>query len=111
VRPIGSINPAEETEEQRTARFVEARNKFIEAHHELVAALDHNSPFIDQKVFEAVHALRSRTTREKIDLQIEQPFTSTWFDRGDTALSDVAMLTYRVSTAIRERVESLVISE
>jgi hypothetical protein len=76
-----------------------------------VAALDHNSAFIAENVFEVADALRHRTTRESMDLRLEQPFTSEWYDRGDAAIADVARLANAVSAAIRQRVQSLVIAD
>lgn len=110
VRPSSSLKPFFQTEAERLADFEQHRGNFHTAHVELVAALDHNSAFIDQSVFEAADGLRNRTTAEAMGLRLETPFESGWYDRGDAAISDVMNLTDRVSAAIRRRLQTLVIS-
>lgn len=111
VRPSGSLVHLDETPEQRLQRFLDRRVRFLKAHAELVAAIDHNSAFYPIDIYEALDALRTRTAGEKSELLTRRPFESDWYDRGDAAIQDVFVRVEEVSNRIRSRMASLVVRE
>jgi hypothetical protein len=113
VLPSMSIGPREpQTKDQELEAFFDRRKAFIEANNALVKAIDENSPFYPDKIYQALDALRIHTVGEAIDLQVDdKPFRSDWFDRGDSANQEMLKLVEAVSASIRVRLAALVIRE
>ncbi len=109
VRLSSHSEPVDATPESRLEQFELHRKRFVEAHSQLVRAIDHNSAFYPRDIYNALDRLRGRTTLEREQLYVETPFTAAWYDHGDAAFADVVALTEKVSDCIRSRMEKLVI--
>jgi hypothetical protein len=77
----------------------------------LVLAIDSNSPFYPEPIYQAVDAFRARAHQELSRLETREPFTSAWFDERDAARGEVVSLAERVSSAIRNRLGSLLVRQ
>jgi len=105
--------PENDQEEARLQRFFAARSEVSEAVRKLVLvlAVDNNSPFYPEPVYQAVDAFRTRTKLELARLETRKPFTSDWFDDRNAASAEIVALAEQVSHSIRQRLGSIVIED
>jgi hypothetical protein len=103
--------PENDTEEARLQRFFSARAEVGEAQRKLMLAVDNNSPFYPEPVYQAVDAFRTRTKLELSRLETRKPFTSDWFDERNAASGEIIVLAEQVSYSIRQRLGSIVIED
>jgi hypothetical protein len=121
---LGEINPftvpEEETPPQRLQRFYAARLVFVEAHNELLRAIDSRSPFYPEGIYAVLDQLRLRTGLEASRLNTRRPPFApdadesdnfNWYEQRDTARAEIEAGADAVSTAIRQRLGSISIRE
>lgn len=107
LRPIGGVVPVNDTIEAKKARLLERGKTLFEAHDAAMAAIDDRSPFYSADIQTDLAELL-RISREAIlDIQIEEPFTSEWFKRGEAQTSMFNSTMESLSGLIRHRLNAL----
>ena len=74
-------------------------------------AIDNNSPFYPEFIYQTVDAFRFRTAKELSQLETRKPFESEWFDQRADVQQETVALADVVSSTIRKRLASIVILE
>ena len=103
--------PENDTSDKQLERFFAARKAFGEDHRKLVLAVDNNSPFYPQAIYQAVDVFRARTALELSQLRTREPFKDDWFERRETAQTEILERAEVVSSTIRQRLAKIVIQE
>ena len=103
--------PLDDSPEWQRQRFVNACRDFGEAHRKLVLAIDNNSPFYPEFIYQTVDAFRFRTAKELSQLETRKPFESEWLDQRADVQQETVALADVVSSTIRKRLASIVILE
>lgn len=109
TRPLMSVVPENETEEDRFKRLGTALKELMSAHNKAITLKDNLAPFYAPEVYMALGECLNASGHEIIDVQTSgrESFTFDWFEEGTRRQEAFSEAYQRVGRLIRERIASL----
>lgn len=94
-------------DEDREERFTRRQKKFGEAFSAYIRAVDEQSPFYPEEIFQELSTALQIARRESISVSIEQERNADWFKDGATNYQALLSSADIVSVLIRKRLKDL----
>lgn len=108
---MGELRPTMDVvdpDEGPKERFIRRHRKFGEAFNAFIRAVDDQSPFYSEEIFQELSAALQIARRESISVSIEKPEqNSDWYKEGAANSQALVQSAHRVSSLIRKRLEDL----
>jgi hypothetical protein len=111
TRPMMSVSPENETNEDRLKRLAGRLNLLIETHDKTVKVIEHLSPFYPQYIFLKIGECLTVARGEILDIQTggNDTFSLSWYEEGQRRLDAFFPAYNAVTEAIRDRISRLAI--
>ena len=95
-------------EEDPKERFKRRLRRFEEAFNAFVRAVDDQSPFYPEEIFQELSAALQITRRESISVSVDKPEQNmAWFKEGAANYEALVQSATKVSSLIRKRLQDL----
>jgi hypothetical protein len=109
TRPMLSVSPMGETEEDRKRKLAERLRELMDAYNKLVNAIENQRPFYPSQLYSHLMECLKAANLETMDIQTagNETFTFKWYEEGAKRREEFMAAYTSVSDAIRSRIETL----